>query len=477
VYVLNVVTPLASQVAEWVSEVQYEDLPSDVIESTRLRILDVIGLALAGAETQFGRASIAAAKTLSPAGPSRVFGTGDAVAAPTAAFTNAALSQALEYDDTHNESIVHMSSPAVAASLALADLLGAPTRGRGDGRTVTGRDLILSIAVANEISCRVGSVSPGQFHRRGFHPTGLFAPFGIAAGIGKILGLDAQRLAWAQGTAGSCAAGLLECWVDGTQTKFLHSGFAAQSGLTAALLADAGVSGPPKVFEGRFGLFASHLQDASAPKNLGRIVGGLGTHWESRNSSFKPFPTAHVLHPYVSAILRLHAQGVRAADVARVECPVAEFNVSIVCEPVAEKTAPATQAHCRVCLQYTIAEALYSGSLGKNAYSEAMRLNPDVLALARKVDYVVDPAFPGPGRFKGAVRVTLHDGRVLEEIEEYNRGSAENPMSDAELRAKFDDNAGGFLSANQRERLAQEISRTENLPDVRVLVDLTMGKP
>ncbi len=456
--------PLASELAEWVAKICYEDLPSDVIESTKLRILDVIGLALAGAETQFGRSTIAAAKTLSPAGPSRIFGTGDAVAAPTAAFTNAALSQALEYDDTHNESIVHMSSPAVAASLALAGL-----------RTVTGRDLILSIAVANEISCRVGSVSSGQFHRRGFHPTGLFAPFGIAAGIGKILGLDAQRLAWAEGTAGSCAAGLLECWVDGTQTKFLHSGFAAQSGLTAALLAEAGVSGPPKVFEGRFGLFASHLQDPAVPKNFGRIADGLGTHWESRNSSFKPFPTAHVLHPYGSAILRLRTQGVRAADVARVECPVAEFNVSIVCEPVAEKTAPATQAHCRVCLQYTMAEALYAGSLGKNAYSEAMRLNPEVLALARKVEYAVDPTYPGPGRFKGAVRVTLKDGRVLEEIEEYNRGSAENPMSEVELRAKFDDNAGGFLSADQRDRLAQETARAENLADVRALVDLTMG--
>ena len=459
-------TPLASQLAQWVSEVQYEDLPSDVIESTKLRILDVIGLAFAGAETAFGRSTIAAAKTLSPSGPSRIFGAGDAVAAPTAAFTNAALSQALEYDDTHNESIVHMSSPAVAASLALAGL-----------RNVTGRELILSIAVANEISCRVGSVSSGQFHRRGFHPTGLFAPFGIAAGIGKILSLDAQRLAWAEGTAGSCAAGLLECWVDGTQTKFLHSGFAAQSGLTAALLADAGVSGPPKVFEGRFGLFASHLQDAAVQTNYGRISDGLGTHWESRNSSFKPFPTAHVLHPYVSAILRLRAQGVRADDVVRIECPVAEFNVSIVCEPVAEKRAPATQAHCRVCLQYTMAEALYAGSLGKNAYSEDMRLNPEVLALARKVEYSVDPAFPGPGRFKGAVRVTLKDGRVLDEIEEYNRGSAENPMSDAELRAKFDDNAGGFLSGAQRDRLAQEIGRAENLPNVQTLVDLTIGKP
>jgi 2-methylcitrate dehydratase PrpD len=176
----------------------------------------------------------------------------------------------------------------------------------------------------------------------------------------------------------------------------------------------------------------------------------------------------------VSAILRLRSlHGVRADNVVRIECPVAEFNVSIVCEPVAEKRAPATQAHCRVCLQYTMAEALYTGSLGRHAYGDAMRLNPDVLALAQKVDYVVDPSFPGPGRFKGAVRVTLTDGRVIEEIEEYNRGSAENPMSEAELRAKFDDNAGGFLSAAQRDRLAQEISQAENLPDARVLVDLT----
>ena len=444
------------------SEVRFQDLPSDVIDATKLRILDVIGLALAGAETTFGRSTIAAAVKLSPPGPSRIFGTGDAIGAPTAAFANASLSQALEFDDTHNESIVHMSSPAVAAALALAET-----------RPVSGRELILSIAIANEIACRVGSVSSGQFHRRGFHPTGLFAPFGIAMGAGKILGLGVEQLAWAAGTAGSCAAGLLECWVDGTQTKFLHSGFAAQSGITAALLAGAGVTGPPRVFEGRFGLFASHLQDPAVPKNLGRIADGLGMHWESRYSSFKPFPTAHVLHPYVSAILRLRNQhGVSADNVARIECPVAEFNVSIVCEPVAEKRAPATQAHCRVCLQYTIAEALYAGSLGKDAYADAMRLNPQVLALAQKVDYSVDPTFPGPGRFKGAVRVTLTDGRVLTDVEEYNRGSAENPMSDAELRAKFDDNAGGFLSASQRDRLAREVAQAENLPDARTIVDL-----
>ncbi len=456
---------LATQVADWVARVRYEDLPADVVEATKLRILDVLGLALAGAETPFGASVRRAALALSPGGPCRVIGTGDRVGLTAAAMANAAFPQALEYDDTHNESIVHMSSPAVVSALALSET-----------RRVSGRDAILAVAIANEVACRVGCVSPGQFHRRGFHPTGLFAPFGITYGAGKLLGLDAQALAWAAGTCGSFAAGLLECWVDGTQTKFLHSGWAAQSGITAAVLAQAGMTGPPRVFEGRFGLFASHLQAADVARNFGRITDGLGVEWESRNASFKPFPTAHVLHPYVSALLRLReAHRLTAADVARIDCPVAEFNVSIVCEPVAEKTAPASQAHCRVCLQYTMAETLVAGELGRRAYEDRMRLNPEVLALAQRVHYHVDPAYPGPGRFKGAVTVTLTDGRVLTEVEEYNRGSAENPMTTGELRAKFDDNASGFLSSDERARLADTVAGTERLSDVSQLLTSTVG--
>ena len=455
---------LAAQVAEWASAVGYDDLPADVVATTRLRILDVIGLGLAGLDTPFGRATRDATRAMSPDGPSRVWGTGDRVAVGSAAFANAAFAQALEYDDTHNESIVHMSSPAVSMALAIAG-----------SRPVSGRDLILAVAISNEIACRIGSVAPGQFHRRGFHPTGLFAPFGIAFGAGKLLGLTAGQMTWSAGIVGSLAAGLLECWVDGTQSKFLHSGFAAQNGVHAALLAQAGASGPPRVLEGRFGLFASHLQDPGAARNFGRVVDGLGTRWDSRNASFKPFPSAHVLHPYIDLVLRLRAlHGIRPADVASIDCPVAEFNVSIVCEPVAEKCAPATEAHGRVCLQFTLAEALARGELGRSAYSDAARRDPEILALATRVTYHVDPAFPPPGQFKGAVRVTLKDGRVFDEVEEYNRGSAENPMTEAELRAKFDDNAASILSADERARLVDAVARTETLDDAGSLVGLAV---
>jgi 2-methylcitrate dehydratase PrpD len=264
--------------------------------------------------------------------------------------------------------------------------------------------------------------------------------------------------------------------VDGTDTKFLHAGWVAQSGITAAHLARGGAAGAVEVFEGRFGFFASHLQSPDRPPDFERLVDGLGTHWESRNASFKPFPSAHVIHPYIDAVLRLRREHqLRPEDIERIDCPVTAFIVGIVCEPVAEKVAPATRSHCRVSLQHTLAEALWGGSLGKDAHADEYRLHPEVQALARRVHYHVDPTYPGPGRFKGAARITLQDGRVFETVEEYNRGSRENPMSEADLRAKFDENAATFLNREARDLLAAAVQDVEEAPDASVIMRLCVG--
>jgi 2-methylcitrate dehydratase PrpD len=154
----------SEQLSDWAARLEFRDLPADVVEATRLRVLDVIGLALAGGATAFGDSLRRATVAMNPSGPARLIGTGESVNITAAAFANGAMAQALEYDDTHNESIVHMSSPSVAAALALSE-----------SRPLTGQQIITAIALGSEISCRIGSVAPGQFHRRGFHPTGLFA--------------------------------------------------------------------------------------------------------------------------------------------------------------------------------------------------------------------------------------------------------------------------------------------------------------
>lgn len=460
-------TSLSEQLALWVEGLRFEDLPQDLVETTRWRILDVVGLVLAGTATPFGRAVRETAVALGTGAPrGLLIGTGERVGIAGAAFANGALSQALEFDDTHNESIVHISSPSVAAGLALAE--EAP---------LSGRDLILAVAIGNEISARVGCVAPGVFHRRGFHPTGLFAPFGVAYLAGKALGLDARALVNAAGIVGSFAAGLLQCWVDGTQSKFLHPGWAAQSGITAALLGRGGATGPLEVIEGRFGLIRSHLQDAGLPLAFERVVAGLGSDWESRRASFKPFPAAHVIHPYIDAILALRAEhGLAPEMVAEIRCPVAPYILPIVCEPVEEKRRPQSDSHGRVSFHYSLAEALATGRLGRDAYGAAARRDPRILALADRVVCVPDESFPGPERFKGAVSLRLTDGRTLERVEEHNRGSQENPMAPQDLLGKFADNAAERLDPVGIERLSAAILTLETAPAAAHLLPLTLRK-
>jgi len=456
----------SEQLSHWVHRLDFRDIPADVVESTKLRVLDVIGLALAGSATGFGNSVRRATTAMNPSGLSRLIGTGESVSIAAAAFANGAMSQALEYDDTHNESIVHMSSPSVAAALALSE-----------SRPVSGKQMITAIALGSEISCRIGSVAPGQFHGRGFHPTGLFATFGTAYLAGRLLGLDPEQLTNAAGIAGSFASGILECWVDGTQSKFLHPGWAAQSGIVAAFLAGAGTTGPKTVFEGRFGLFASHLQDQTTPRVFARITDGLGETWDSRKASFKPYPAAHVIHPYIDALLKLRVRyAIDPREVREIVCPVASYIVPIVCEPVAEKCRPKSDSHGRVSLQYTLAEALFSGRLGKDAYQPATLENQAVLDLAERIVYQVDPTFPGPGQFKGVVKVLLKNGVCHEAVEEHNRGSAENPMSREEIVAKFEENAATLLPPARVRLLADAAFGLEASTDASELVRLSISE-
>ena len=453
------------QLGRWVGALAFDDLPPDVVEATRLRVLDVIGLAIAGGSTPFGRSVRDAAAALSGPGPCHVFGTGEALAAGAAAFANGSLSQALEYDDTHNESIVHISSPSVAAALALAEAEGK-----------SGKAVITAVALGSEIAARVGVVAPQQFHKRGFHPTGLFSPFGCAMLAGHMLGLEEQALENALGIAGSFASGLLQCWVDGTQSKFLHPGWAAQGGVSAAYLARAGATGPRAIFEGRFGLFASHMQDPDVRLDLERMTRDLGVHWETRSASFKPYPVAHVIHPYIDALLALRARhGIDPAQVREVICPVAAYIVPIVCEPLDEKRRPASDSHGRVSLAYTLAEALVLGRIGKDAYAPSSLTDRAILAMADRVRHEVDPTFPGPERFKAVVRIVMNDGQRFEAVEEHNRGSAANPMSLKDLLAKFEENAADRLSPAQSARVVDAAMTLETLADAGALAKLAAG--
>ena len=451
---------LSTQSAAWVAGLRYEDLPADVAEATKLRVLDSLGLMLIAGTTKFGAALRDGVDGMGQGDACTLIGLGARNSAMLAALANGALAEALQFDDTHNETIIHATSPTVAAALAAAESGGA-----------SGREFLIAVAAGNELTCRIGVIAPGTFHPRGLHPTGIIGTFGATFAVARLLGLTKQQTVAAAGHAGSFASGILACWEDGTDTQFIHPGWSAHGAIAAANFARSGLTGPAAVLEGRFGLLPSHLHDLRGQLDFDRMVRDLGVEWESRNMSFKPYPTAHIIHPFLDALLYLYREeGLRASDVETLTVRIAEYMIPVVCEPVSEKTAPRTEAHGRVSLQYSLAEALHCGRLGGDGYSAASIRDPAILELSGKIRYEIDAEAPGTERYKGWVVAETTDGRRLERIEDYNWGSREKPMTAQDIGAKFMANAENAVSRERAEAIMDAVDRLEDADSLDTLV-------
>jgi 2-methylcitrate dehydratase PrpD len=426
---------LSEELAQWSVTLRFNDIPADIVAAARRHILDTIGVVFATAAQDYGRKIRAGALALGGQGPAHIIGSNDRTAPQAAAIANGAMASALSYDDTHNATIVHVTATLLSASLALGEALDSD-----------GEIFLVALIAGSELACRVGMAAPLQFHKRGWHPTGLFGAIGATYAASKLLGLDARATANAVGIAGSFAAGIGQGMREGAEAPNLHAGWGAQSGIAAALLARHGHTGPLQVFEGGSGLFRSHVQDPDYRFDFAALTEGMGQRWEYRGMSLKPYPAAHVIHSFLDAILALHAEGLRADAVKRILCPIADYMIGVVCEPRDKKVAPENDWQGRGSLQYSLAEALVTGKLDGQSYRGGDPTREAVRALAQKVEYEVDKTAK-PGQFKGWVIVETLDGRRLERIEPYNRGSAERPLSEADILKKFRDNAAALLSA------------------------------
>ena len=245
--------------------------------------------------------------------------------------------------------------------------------------------------------------------------------------------LGQRQLVDAMGIAGSMASGIIEYLADGSWTKRMHPGWAAQSGLRAALLARAGFTGPRTVFEGVHGLFHgfAHTRDG----NYGALLDGFGERWVMQTLAFKPYPCGTMMHPYIDCARRLHGR-IDADEVVELVCEVAEGTVHRLWEPLAEKRRPPNGYAAKFATPYGIAVGVVKGDVGLDAFTDAAVGDPAVQALAAKVRYEIDPANPYPNAYTGHIRARLRDGRVIEERQPHLRGGAREPLSRAELEAK-----------------------------------------
>jgi len=460
---------LALQLGRFAEATSFDRLPTEVVDSVKLRVLDIVGICLAAAERGLadGVTELVAEEGGRPV--ATVVAADLRCSMAQAAFVNGTLAHSLDFDDTHLRSVLHPSASVIPAVLAVAE-----ARGR------SGAEAIAAAAAGIEITVRVGlgGLVAGEgnvFFERGWHATSICGTLGSTAAAGKLLGLDAAGIAHALGIAASFAGGLLEGNRVGGTVKRLHCGWAANAGITAALLATRGFTGPRTVLEGRFGLFSAFLGGHADPA---AVVDGLGDRWELPDIAFKPYPANHYTHAAIDAALTLRrVPGVTPASIRRIELGTSAAELRTIGEPREEKIRPRSGYHAQFSGPFTVATAL-SGGGGLGVYfddfSDERARDPELLALAAKVETFVDPACDRafPQTFPAIVRVHLADGRILEERVMYPRGSRENPLSVADLRRKFALNASGLLSAERVDGLADVILALDRAAAIRPVLDL-----
>ena len=219
----------SEQLSAWASDLTFDDLPGDVVSDASLRVLDILGTTLAASSFENSYSVRDGALRTGAGEEARILGHGNWASTAGAALANGAMAHALDYDDTHFGSVVHISAPTVTTAMTLGEALGA-----------TGKQILTAIVAGAEVGCRIGSVAPKAFHQQGFHATAVVGTFGATVTATKLLSLDANKTANALGIAGSQASGIMQCFNDGTWTKQLHVGWSAHSAVIAAHLADCG---------------------------------------------------------------------------------------------------------------------------------------------------------------------------------------------------------------------------------------------
>src|SRR3954469_4650185 len=411
---------VAEQLADRIAALDPARLPQTLRVKCDDLLIDVIGLCLTARNEDYVRSTLSACDD---DGHCTAIGHGRRLSAAGAALVNGTTAHGEDFDDTFEGGPVHAGAVIVPAVLALAER-----------EALAGRDALAGIAIGTELMCRASLVAPKRIHKAGFHPTAILGAIGAAAAAATALKLKKDEFVNALGIAGSMASGIIEYLAEGSWTKRLHPGWAAQSGIRAADLARSGFIGPRTVLEGTHGLFFgfSHSRDGDWAK----LVEGFGERWIASSLAFKLYACGTMTQPYVDCAQRL-AQRLEVEDIAEIVCEAAEGTVPRLWEPLADKQRPPNAYAAKFSQPYCIAAGFVLGHAGLDAFTEERVSDPRLQTVARKVRYEIDPNNPYPDEFTGHVRVTLKNGTTLEERQPHMRGGAKEPLTRADIEEKF----------------------------------------
>ncbi len=420
---------------------------SDAVEHEAHRtFLNWVGCAVGAAKHESAEAALAGMRMLQPAPQAAILGRAERVDMASAALVNGITSHTFDFDDTHLKTIIHPAGPVASALLALAEVTGA-----------SGRQVIDALVLGIDVSCRMGNCIYPEHYDRGWHITGSTGTLGAAAGCARLMGLDEKHTAWALGVAASQPIGMREQF--GSMTKPFHPGAAARAGLTSALIAKHGFTASAKALEAPRGF----AQVVSPKHEWTEITGELGTRFEISFNTYKPFACGIVIHPTIDAATQLRAQGVKAADVERVELRVH----SLVLELTGNKE-PKDGLQAKFSVYHGFAAGLIFGQAGETEYDDHIVTRDDMVALRRKVVATVDDSIDEAA---ADVTAVMKDGRRVHVLVEHAIGSLERPLTDAALEGKFHTLADPVIGKTKSDMLIKACWNLAAAKDVKAIVE------
>jgi 2-methylcitrate dehydratase PrpD len=459
----------AEQFGMFAERVREAGVPTRLRTALAGRVLDLLGNCLAALPER--PAEVVAATVAEWGGEQQATAIGSAtrLPVPSAALVNGTLAHSLDFDDSHLPSVLHPSAPVIPAALAVAELADA-----------SGPSFLDAVAVGIEMTCRLGMAGYDEqsrnsvFFDRGQHATAICGTVGAAVAAGMLRGLSAPEITSAVGIACSMGSGIIEANRTGGTVKRVHCGWAAHAGVIAADLARHGLTGPPTVLEGRFGMLRAFCGDRF---DIDAVTQRLGEQWETERTFVKPYPCNHFTHAGVDAALRMRRSGVDPAAIAEITLGVPEPVLRTVGEPIEEKRKPRSGYHGAFSGPYTVAAALLGGGglgLWHNDFTDQAVTDPARLALADRVLVQADPECTDvfPHELPSVLTVRLTDGSVLRERVMVNRGGPNNPLSREELTTKFALNARRAVDDEASAALADAVWRLDTTARPRAVADL-----
>jgi 2-methylcitrate dehydratase PrpD len=444
----------------------FEDLPEEVVEITKKEVLDTLAVAVAGFGQPGPKELLDMVQEWGGKEEATVVGCKQKVPAPNAAQVNATLIHTRDYDDVHEQAVMHPGVATIPPVLAIAELKGG----------LDGKEFITAVALGVDMICRLGlgtrpGISPIQ---TGWHFTALYGYPTAALTAGRALGLDEEKMVNAFGIAYHQCSGNGQCTIDGALTKRMGPGFSVRGGVTAALLAQRGVTGAKNCLEGECGLFKVYHHGEYDRQIL---THDLGSFFEGINVSIKPYPCCRGVHPSIDATLAIKAKhDINPKEIKEILFATGAANYKLLCTPFEAKVRPRNPVDAQFSIPWGIATTLAKGRVTMGDYTPEAITNNDVLELTGKLKAEVDHSLDNPRGIEPArVKVTMKNGDTFTEEVQLALGTPSRPMSFDDCVKKFEDIVsftGGWMKEKNVKKAIEFVANLEKMKDVTKLIGL-----